>query len=160
MSRSEKKTKKKKKGCNPLIAILILGASFIVCLVVALFVGKGMLKKWVQGPDFQELVRKQSAEKLNADVRIDDVQWDGWSATVGKITSKGYKDAAFSKMDLHGIRTDFPDRIQLAFRRNGNHFGAAHFGQLHSCGTNATRCAGHDYSFCTNRGTVKHTLCC
>ncbi len=115
MSRSEKKTKKKKKGCNPLIAILILGAGFIVCLVVALFVGKGMLKKWVQGPEFQELVRKQSAEKLNADVRIDDVQWDGWSATVGKVTSKGYKDAAFSKMDLHGIRTDF-SLVDNAFR--------------------------------------------
>lgn len=97
-----------KKGCNPLVAILILGAVFLVALVISLFVGKTMLESWVQGDGFREWVRKKAAVALKADVNIEDLKWSGpKKATIGTVSAKGYEDAAFSSFELNGIRAGF-----------------------------------------------------
>lgn len=97
-----------KKGCNPLVAILILGAVFLVALVISLFIGKTMLESWVQGDGFREWVRKKAAVALKADVGIEELKWSGpKKATIGTVSAKGYEDAAFSSFELNGIRAGF-----------------------------------------------------
>ena len=97
-------SRSKKKGCNPLAAVLIMGCLLLVALVVVLFGGKIALEKWVQSDDFEDLVRKKAAKELHADVEIEDREWKGMQANIGKLTAKGYEEAAFSSIELNAIR--------------------------------------------------------
>lgn len=99
MSRS-----KKKRGCNPLVAILIAGFVLLAVLVVGLFGGKIALEKWLQGEGFQEWVRKTAEKKLHADVNIDSLSWQGKKLSIEKITGHGYPEADFAKFDINASR--------------------------------------------------------
>lgn len=99
-------SRKKKKGCNPLGTILILGGIFLVALVGSLFAGKLAIQNWIQGDGLQSVIQKKAESHLKAQVNIDDVQWNRKSAFVGKLTARGYEEAAFSKLNLDALRAN------------------------------------------------------
>lgn len=96
----------KKKGCNPLVGILILGGILLIGLVSSLFVGKIMLNNWIKGDGLQALLQRKAAASLHSSVVIDEVKWQGMKAFVGKFSARGYEQAPFSSLELNAVRLD------------------------------------------------------
>ena len=105
----------KKKGCNPLVGILVLGSIFLIGIVVSFFVGKIMLNNWVQGEGLQALIKSKTEAQIKANIDIDEVKWEGMKAYVGSLSARGYEDAAFSKLNINGVRLDFDGVKDQAF---------------------------------------------
>ena len=61
----------KKKGCNPLVGILVLGSILLIGIVVSFFVGKIMLNNWVQGEGLQALIKSKTEAQIKANIDID-----------------------------------------------------------------------------------------
>ena len=75
-----------------------------------------MLNNWVQGEGLQALIKTKTEAQIKADIGIGEVKWEGMKAYVGSLTARGYEDAAFSKLNINGVRIDFEGVKEQAFK--------------------------------------------
>lgn len=104
MASPRRSRKSKSKPFRPLKVVLITGTVFLVFLVVALLVAKSMVRNWLRGPGMREWLVKTVEEKLDSRVDLEELEWSGSEVYSGKFEARGFEEAAFSKLELDGVR--------------------------------------------------------
>ena len=87
--------------------IFILGFAGLLILVVSLFGVKFWLENWLKGEGFRAKMEEKLAETLRSHVEISQPSWEGSQTFIQSLTTKGYEDAAVSRIDLSQVRLQF-----------------------------------------------------
>lgn len=79
----------------------------LMMLLVALFIGKAMIKSWLHGDGFRDRLVSKLESVLRAEVAVEDLHWQDSSLFIAGIEAQGYRDAAISRIDVAGVRGTF-----------------------------------------------------
>lgn len=97
--------KKTGKSFNPLLAVLITGSVFLILLVVGLLIAKSMVYGWLRGEGLRDWLVKTAQTRLKSRIALAEMDWNGSEVYSDQFLAEGFEKAAFSKLELDGIRT-------------------------------------------------------
>jgi len=104
-----------KRKVNLLKVVLITGVVLIVGMVVILLVAKSNLNSWLKGDGFRDYLTEKSSSILKSDVTLGATKWDGSEVYAEGFSSRGYEDAALSRLDLDSVRASYGGAKDGAF---------------------------------------------
>lgn len=104
MASQRRRGKKSGKSVNPLVVVLVTGGVFLVLLVVGLLVAKSMVYGWLKGEGLRDWLVKAAQTNLKSRVELAEMNWSGSEVYSDRFLAEGYQKAAFSKLELDGIR--------------------------------------------------------
>lgn len=113
---AQRKRKKKKASISPLYVVLGLGGLLLIVLVVGLLVAKSSINSWLRGEGFQNWLTNKASEKLNSEVTLAEMKWQGKEVYANQFLAKGYKDAGFSSLRLDGVRAVTGGSVNRAYQ--------------------------------------------
>ncbi len=95
--------RRKRRGARPGRIWVIAGSLLVV--VAGLFIGiKLWIKSYLQSDKFRHWISGEIAQRLEAEVHLDRIEWQDSTASVGNFSAEGGPGAAFSKLEARDIR--------------------------------------------------------
>ena len=107
MPRKRKGQSSKSRRVNPLIVVVSICAILLVAMVVGLVAVKSAIEGWLKGDEFRDLLVKKAGVVLKSEIELSEMNWQGSEVYSDKFHAAGFDDAAFSKLDLDGVRATF-----------------------------------------------------
>ena len=104
MASQRRRGKKSGRSVNPLVVVLVTGGVFLVLLVVGLLVAKSMVYGWLKGEGLRDWLVKAAQTNMKSRVELAEMNWSGSEVYSDRFLAEGYQKAAFSKLELDGIR--------------------------------------------------------
>jgi hypothetical protein len=100
---SRRSRRKKRRAASPARFWKISGA-LLVC-IAGLFIGiKLWIKNYLQSDKFRQWMSGEIAQRLNAEVHMDRIEWQDSTASVGNFSATGEPGAAFAKLEARDLR--------------------------------------------------------
>ncbi len=108
-SRTDKRRKKKPRGGGngALKWVLITGGVLLMAMFGGLFVVYLSLQGYLKSAAFRDRVVAAAAGTLKAEAELQEHSWEGSSVYADGFSARGYQDAAFSRLEVDGIRVVF-----------------------------------------------------
>lgn len=116
MAERRRANRAKRKRGNPLLVVVGTGGILLVLLVVLLVGGKAMIRSWLRGDEFRDWLVGQAETALEARIDLEPLAWQGGEVYSDRLLAEGYEGAAFSELELEGIRAKLGGIEDQAFR--------------------------------------------
>lgn len=92
---------------NPWKWILGAGALALTIILAGVFFVATAIQSYLKSDALRDQLTAAAGKKLNADIDLDTLRWDGSTVYAAGLRCRGYPGAAFASMDMDGLRALF-----------------------------------------------------
>ncbi len=100
---------------SALVVVLITGGVLLAIMVGGLVMVKSSIQSWLKGDEFESWLVKRASVVLRSEIDMADMTWEGSEVYSNRFRAMGYEGAAFSELNLDGVRAQIGSISDGAF---------------------------------------------
>jgi len=106
MARSKRRNhpSRPRKRIHPLVLVLGICGVLLFLMVIGLVGLKATAQSWLRGEGFRDWLLAQLAPAMRSELEVSPFAWESSGVYIDRFHAQGHEDAAFSYLDLHGVR--------------------------------------------------------